>query len=175
MKVLFPLVVLLILALTTIACASAAPMATPDIPTTVETRPAQVPTATPDPTATPRPTHTPYPTPTTLHDEVDYLSEVAEQVANRMRVALVAVEASEEVRCLITNQEGEPEALKLERDFYATPAGRDWRGVWGGFLTYNPRREAVEEYVAGHGSEAALDYLKQLEDLVEPIIRACGG
>lgn len=175
MKVLPVLISLAILFLTAVACATAAPMATPDIPATVATRPAQVPTATPDPTATPRPTHTPYPTPTTLHDEVDYLSEVAEQVANKMRVVLVAVGASEEVRCLIANQEGEPEALKLERDFFATPAGRDWRGVWRGFLTYNPRREAIEEYVAEHGSEAALDYLKQWEGIIEPVIRACGG
>lgn len=61
----FPaLVVLLILALTVVACASAAPPATPDIPATVEARLSQVPTATPYPTGTPWPTHTPYPTAT---------------------------------------------------------------------------------------------------------------
>ena len=106
---------------------------------------------------------------------MDHLTEVAEQVANKMRVGLVAVEASEDVRCLIANQEGEPEVVKLNRDFFATPAGRDWRGIFGGILAYNPRREAIEEYVAEHGSAAALDYLKQLEGLIEPVLRACGG
>lgn len=161
---------LAILALIVMACAPAEPTATP----------APTPTATPVPTATPLrtptaiPTPTPQPTPTSLHDAVDHLTEVAEQVANKTRVAIVAVE-SEDVRCLIANQEAAPEVLKLERDFYATPAGRDWLGVWAGFLAYNPRREAIEEYVAEHGSEAALDYLKQWEGLIDPILRACGG
>ena len=163
------LAALLILVLIVMACAPAAPTATPG-PTPTAT---PMPTATPQPT--PLPTPTPYPTPTSLHDAVDHLTEVAERVGNKVRVVVVAVEASDEVRCLIANQEGEPGALKLERDFYATPAGRDWRGIWFGILAYNPRREAIEEYVAAHGSEAALDYLKQWEDLIEPILRACGG
>ena len=159
---------LAILALTIIAGAQAAPPATP----------APTPTAVPTPTATPEPTPTATPTPQptpTLHDAVAHLTEVAERVAVKMRAAIVVVEASEDVRCLIANQEGEPESLKLERDFYATPAGRDWRGPWGGILAYNPRREAIEEYVAEHGSEAALDYLKQWEGIIDPLIKVCGG
>ena len=171
MKVLVSGVCLLILALAVIACAPAAPTATPE-PTPTAT---PAPTPTPQPTATPLPTPTPYPTPTTLHDAVDPLTEVAEQVANKMRVGLVAVEASEDVRCLIANQEGEPEVVKLNRDFFTTLAGRDWRGIFGGIFAYNPRPEAIAEYVAEHGSAAALDYLKQLEGLIAPVLRACGG
>ena len=125
------------------------------------------------PPATPAPT--PYPTPATLHDAANHLAEVAEQVANKVRVGLVAVEASDEVRCLTADQAAAPGVIKLERDFYATPAGRDWRGLWASFLAYNPHQEAIAEYVAAHGSEAALDYLKQLEALFEPILRAYDG
>lgn len=70
MKILVSGVFLLILALTAIACAPAAPTATPDIPATVTARMAAIPTATPYPTFTPYPTatayptYTPYPTPT---------------------------------------------------------------------------------------------------------------
>ena len=78
MKVLFPLVALLIFALTAVACAAAAPTATP-IPTAAlqltptstplpTATPTPAPTATPQPTsaptATPLPTATPEPTPT---------------------------------------------------------------------------------------------------------------
>ena len=62
-KVFPALVALVIVSLTTLACAQPAPMPTPNIPATVEARLSQVPTATPYPTATPRPTLTPYPTP----------------------------------------------------------------------------------------------------------------
>ena len=68
MKVLVSGVFLLILALAIIACAPAAPTATPQ-PTPTATpqptaTPAPTPTATPAPTATPLPTATPEPTPT---------------------------------------------------------------------------------------------------------------
>ena len=62
MKVLFPWVVLLILALTATACATPAPTATP-LPTVT---PTPAPTATPVPTATARPTPTATPRPTPL-------------------------------------------------------------------------------------------------------------
>ena len=84
MKAIPSLICLLILALTAIACAPAAPpMATPDIPATVTARMAAIPTATPYPTFTPYPapttvsTATPYPTPTPMPTATPYPTPTA--------------------------------------------------------------------------------------------------
>lgn len=107
----------------------------------------------------------------TLDEEIDYLIEVTEQVADKEEVMRVAIFTSGDVRCLSVAQEANRDILQLNREFADTPAGGNWEEV----KNAQYRRALVKEYVAEHGSAAAVKYLKQGENSIERIIRACGG
>lgn len=107
----------------------------------------------------------------TLDEEVDYLIASREEQIRRREKRDLALWTSGSQRCLLTNQEGTADLRDLNREFYATPAGGAWLVVRdAGYL-----REDIAEYVAEHGSAEVIAYRREVEDIVERIIRACGG
>lgn len=107
----------------------------------------------------------------TIDEEVDYLLEVVEEVGDKTNVMSVAAwNSSDDVRCLSVAQEVGRDIMKQHQEFADTPAGGDWQEV----RNSRYRREMVEDYVTEHGSAETVAYLKQGEDLIERVIRACG-